>query len=188
VISGPCWWQRSRRWSKADHGITLGLFSDKQPYLGGTLARHGKGSAARSALDFGGNPPHIEYAAHERGRLLLPLVDALRVLGQSLDVMNVRTERSILGLLCGGLSSEYIPIRNSNRFPAQCLHRDAVNRRFNCLVIEMGSPRLSSLFSHRQRVSFEIYCSVGFDDCFVVRSDVFTLDRHFSPVGVSMGR
>src|SRR6266446_409955 len=35
--------------------------------------------------DFGGNPPHIEYALTERGRVLLPLVDALRLVGQSLD-------------------------------------------------------------------------------------------------------
>ena len=34
--------------------------------------------------DFGGNPPHIEYELTERGRLLLPLVDALRNLGELL--------------------------------------------------------------------------------------------------------
>ena len=28
--------------------------------------------------DYGGNPPHIEYALTERGRVLLPLVEALR--------------------------------------------------------------------------------------------------------------
>ena len=31
--------------------------------------------------DFGSNPPHIEYALTERGRLLLPLLESLRQLG-----------------------------------------------------------------------------------------------------------
>jgi DNA-binding HxlR family transcriptional regulator len=31
--------------------------------------------------DFGGSPPHVEYALTERGRLLLPLLDELRRLG-----------------------------------------------------------------------------------------------------------
>ena len=35
--------------------------------------------------DFGGSPPHVEYVLTERGRLLLPLLDALRNLGAALD-------------------------------------------------------------------------------------------------------
>ena len=35
--------------------------------------------------DFGGSPPHVEYILTERGRLLLPLLDALRKLGETLD-------------------------------------------------------------------------------------------------------
>ena len=50
--------------------------------------------------DFGGNPPHIEYALTERGRLLLPLVDALRVLGQSLDCNECEDRRQQLGFYC----------------------------------------------------------------------------------------
>ncbi len=34
--------------------------------------------------DFGGSPPHVEYALTERGRLLAPLLDALRALGHAL--------------------------------------------------------------------------------------------------------
>ena len=34
--------------------------------------------------DFGGNPPHIEYALTERGMLLLPLLESLRQLGLAL--------------------------------------------------------------------------------------------------------
>jgi DNA-binding HxlR family transcriptional regulator len=34
--------------------------------------------------DFGGNPPHIEYALTERGMLLIPLLESLRQLGLAL--------------------------------------------------------------------------------------------------------
>lgn len=34
--------------------------------------------------NFGGSPPHVEYALTARGRLLLPLLDALRAAGQAL--------------------------------------------------------------------------------------------------------
>ena len=50
--------------------------------------------------DFGGNPPHIEYALTERGRLLMPLVDALRVLGQSLDCNECEDRKKHLGFYC----------------------------------------------------------------------------------------
>ncbi len=35
--------------------------------------------------DFGGSPPHVEYFLTERGRLLTPLLDALRAVGVALD-------------------------------------------------------------------------------------------------------
>lgn len=50
--------------------------------------------------DFGGNPPHIEYALTERGHLLLPLIDALRVLGQSLDCNECEDRKKHLGFYC----------------------------------------------------------------------------------------
>jgi DNA-binding HxlR family transcriptional regulator len=50
--------------------------------------------------DFGGNPPHIEYALTQRGRLLLPLVDALRVLGQSLDCNQCEDRKKTIGFYC----------------------------------------------------------------------------------------
>lgn len=50
--------------------------------------------------DFGGNPPHIEYGLTERGRLLLPLVDALRILGQSLDCNECEDRKQQLGFYC----------------------------------------------------------------------------------------
>jgi DNA-binding HxlR family transcriptional regulator len=50
--------------------------------------------------DFGGNPPHIEYALTERGRVLLPLVEALRVVGQTLDCNQCEDRRKHLGFYC----------------------------------------------------------------------------------------
>lgn len=50
--------------------------------------------------DFGGNPPHIEYELTERGLLLLPLVDALRELGQSLDCNDCEDRKDHLGFYC----------------------------------------------------------------------------------------
>ena len=49
--------------------------------------------------DFGGNPPHIEYALTEKGRVLLPLIDALRVVGQTLDC-NQCEDRKQLKFYC----------------------------------------------------------------------------------------
>jgi DNA-binding HxlR family transcriptional regulator len=50
--------------------------------------------------DFGGNPPHIEYSLTQRGQLLLPLVDALRVLGQVLDCNECEDRKRNLGFYC----------------------------------------------------------------------------------------
>ena len=50
--------------------------------------------------DFGGNPPHIEYELTERGRLLLPLVDALREIGESLGCNECEDRKRHLGFYC----------------------------------------------------------------------------------------
>ena len=50
--------------------------------------------------DFGGNPPHIEYELTERGRLLLPLVDALRKLGELLGCNECEDRKQQLGFYC----------------------------------------------------------------------------------------
>ena len=69
--------------------------------------------------DFGGNPPHIEYALTERGRLLLPLVDALRELGQLLDCNECEDRKKHLGFYC-----EACPI-NSEASEAESFTRPA---------------------------------------------------------------
>ena len=50
--------------------------------------------------DFGGNPPHIEYALTERGHLLLPLLESLRQLGLVLGCNDCRDRKVRLGAYC----------------------------------------------------------------------------------------
>jgi hypothetical protein len=50
--------------------------------------------------DFGGNPPHIEYALTERGMLLLPLLESLRQLGLALKCNECEDRRKRLGAYC----------------------------------------------------------------------------------------
>ena len=50
--------------------------------------------------DFGGSPPHVEYVLTERGLRLLPFLDALRRLGQSLDCNDCEDRRKRLGDYC----------------------------------------------------------------------------------------
>jgi len=50
--------------------------------------------------DYGGNPPHIEYELTERGRVLLPLVEALRVVGQTLDCNQCEDRKEHAGFFC----------------------------------------------------------------------------------------
>jgi DNA-binding HxlR family transcriptional regulator len=57
--------------------------------------------------DYGGNPPHIEYELTERGRVLLPLVEALRVVGQTLDCNQCEDRRKQLGFYCEACPKNY---------------------------------------------------------------------------------
>ncbi|HEY0079177.1 MAG TPA: helix-turn-helix domain-containing protein [Pyrinomonadaceae bacterium] len=50
--------------------------------------------------DFGGSPPHVEYVLTERGRLLMPLLDALQRLGEALDCNNCEERKLRAGSYC----------------------------------------------------------------------------------------
>src|SRR5918912_179978 len=50
--------------------------------------------------DYGGSPPHVEYVLTERGRRLLPLLDALRKIGEALDCNECEDRRQRLGSYC----------------------------------------------------------------------------------------
>jgi DNA-binding HxlR family transcriptional regulator len=67
--------------------------------------------------DLGGSPPHVEYVLTERGRRLLPFLDALRRLGQALDCNDCDDRRQRLGDYCdacprgGGVEATRAPAR-----------------------------------------------------------------------------
>ena len=50
--------------------------------------------------DYGGSPPRVEYVLTERGRLLLPFLDALRRLGETLDCNECEDRQARLGDYC----------------------------------------------------------------------------------------
>src|SRR4030095_14658570 len=50
--------------------------------------------------DFGGNPPHVEYALTKRGRLLLPFLDSLRQLGEILQCNECEDRKKRVGFYC----------------------------------------------------------------------------------------
>lgn len=50
--------------------------------------------------DYGGSPPRVEYALTERGQLLVPLLDALRKLGESLDCNDCADRKARTGSYC----------------------------------------------------------------------------------------
>ncbi|HEX8559149.1 MAG TPA: helix-turn-helix domain-containing protein [Pyrinomonadaceae bacterium] len=67
---------------------TTELLARLQPISSRTLMdrlRDMEGDRLIERRDLGGSPPHVEYALTERGRLLTPLLDALRAAGEALD-------------------------------------------------------------------------------------------------------
>lgn len=67
---------------------TTALLSALHPISSRTLVgrlRDMEHDALVERKDYGGSPPHVEYVLTERGRLLVPLLDALRRIGETLD-------------------------------------------------------------------------------------------------------
>jgi DNA-binding HxlR family transcriptional regulator len=50
--------------------------------------------------DYGGSPPHVEYFLTARGRLLVPLLESLRRLGETLDCNECEDRRARMGSYC----------------------------------------------------------------------------------------
>jgi len=76
--------------------------------------------------DFGGNPPHIEYALTERGMLLLPLLESLRQLGLALKCNDCEDRRNRVGVYCEPcpLNENAIDIPPPRVRPPVAPHRD----------------------------------------------------------------
>jgi DNA-binding HxlR family transcriptional regulator len=64
--------------------------------------------------DFGGNLPHVEYILTSRGRLLLPFIDALKKLGETLDCNECEDRKAQRGDYC-----EACPHREDEQSPIQ---------------------------------------------------------------------
>jgi DNA-binding HxlR family transcriptional regulator len=82
---------------------TMELLSSLFPISSRTLVgrlRDMEKDALLERTNFGGNPPHIEYALTERGRLLLPLLESLRRLGLALACNECEDRRKRLGFYC----------------------------------------------------------------------------------------
>ncbi len=91
---------------------TMELHTNLEPISSRTLVGRLRDMVKDQVLertDFGGNPPHIEYALTERGRLLLPLLEVLRDVGQSLECNECEDRKRRRGAYC-----EVCP-RNFNR-------------------------------------------------------------------------
>jgi DNA-binding HxlR family transcriptional regulator len=71
--------------------------------------------------DYGGSPPHVEYALTGRGRLLLPLLDSLRQLGLALGCNECEDRRAQLGDYCDACPHK---IEREHRRPAHARQRD----------------------------------------------------------------
>jgi DNA-binding HxlR family transcriptional regulator len=56
--------------------------------------------------DLGGSPPHVEYVLTARGRLLTPLVEALRAAGQALDCNECEDRHERHGSYCESCPNE----------------------------------------------------------------------------------
>jgi DNA-binding HxlR family transcriptional regulator len=106
--------------------LLSGLFPISSRTLVGRLRDMEKDELVKRT-DFGGNPPHIEYALTARGRLLLPVVDALRQLGQSLGCNECEDRKKRLGLYCDACPNNLEtsePHPTARRAPAPHRERD----------------------------------------------------------------
>ena len=102
--------------------LLAGLFPISSRTLVGRL-RDMENDRFVTRTDFGGNPPHIEYGLTDRGRLLLPVVDALRQLGQSLDCNECEQRKNRVGSYCDACPN------NSERFEVEAPSRPATTGR-----------------------------------------------------------
>lgn len=82
---------------------TMELHSNLEPISSRTLVGRLRDMVKDKLLertDFGGNPPHIEYALTERGQLLVPLLEALRAAGQLLECNECEDRKKRRGRYC----------------------------------------------------------------------------------------
>ncbi len=107
---------------------TMELHTNLQPISSRTLVARLRDLGKDGLLDrtdYGGNPPHIEYALTQRGRLLLPLLDALREVGQVLDCNECEDRKKRRGEYCETCPSNgYVPQARPTNQPLRAPRRE----------------------------------------------------------------
>jgi DNA-binding HxlR family transcriptional regulator len=76
--------------------------------------------------DFGGSPPHVEYILTKRGRLLSPVLDALRQVGEALECAECEERKKRTGAYC-----EACPRNNE----CDDVHHTSTRRRDDSIVL-----------------------------------------------------
>ncbi|HEV2802420.1 MAG TPA: helix-turn-helix domain-containing protein [Pyrinomonadaceae bacterium] len=76
--------------------------------------------------DYGGSPPHVEYALTARGRLLLPMLDSLRQLGLALGCNECEDRRAHLGDYCDACPRRRDTREHTPAAPARQRHDDSI--------------------------------------------------------------
>jgi DNA-binding HxlR family transcriptional regulator len=71
--------------------------------------------------EYSESPPHVEYHLTERGRRLLPFLDALRKLGESLDCNECEDRKRRLGDYCDACPRHHVETHSA---PAPRRQRD----------------------------------------------------------------
>lgn len=76
--------------------------------------------------DLGGSPPHVEYLLTERGRRLMPLLDVLREIGETLDCNHCGDRRQRTGAFCVACPHNHEHERVANPQPARRVMDDSI--------------------------------------------------------------
>lgn len=107
---------------------TMELHSNLDPISSRTLVARLRDMVKDKLLnriDYGGNPPHIEYALTERGRLLLPLIEVLMETGRSLSCSDCENRKKIRGYYCEACPNNLdLPLDYSIPAPAPSRRRE----------------------------------------------------------------
>ncbi len=107
---------------------TMELHTNLQPISSRTLVARLRDLVKDGLIDrtdYGGNPPHIEYALTQRGRLLLPLLDALREVGQLLNCNECEDRKTRRGDYCETCPSNgYVPPARPTNPPLRAPRRE----------------------------------------------------------------
>jgi DNA-binding HxlR family transcriptional regulator len=106
---------------------TLELLSGLHPISSRTLVGRLRDLEHDGFLErrsYGARPPHVEYALTDRGELLLPLLDALRTVGESLNCNECEDHRARFGSYCDSCPRNPTELEQQSEIPRGRKERD----------------------------------------------------------------